>query len=136
MGSIINRKEFIDTLKAIKPGIAKLEILEQSDCIIFDAESKRAYTFNDELACFIKLDIGITGAVIADMLLELLNKLKDEEIEVSQDDTHFKVKGKRFESGVRCDSDIRMPQTILLLFQIGWFITTSGASGMIRRKNF
>jgi DNA polymerase III sliding clamp (beta) subunit (PCNA family) len=109
MGMIVDREELVAALKAVKPGIAKQEIIEQSACIIFDAESKRAYTFNDELACFIKLDIGITGAVVASTLLDLLGKLKDEEIEVSQDDTHFTIKCKRSESGVQCERDIRLP---------------------------
>lgn len=109
MGTIIDREELITALKAVKPGIAKQEIIDQSACIIFDAESKRAYTFNDELACFIKLDLGITGAVVASTLLDLLGKLKDEEIEVGQDDSHFTIKCKRSESGVQCDRDIRLP---------------------------
>jgi hypothetical protein len=109
----VNRKELIAALKAVKPGIAKQEIIEQSACIIFDAESKRAYTFNDEMACFIKLDIGITGAVVAATLLDLLEKLKDEEIDVSQNDTHFVIKCKRSEAGVQCDKEIRLPIDVL-----------------------
>ena len=113
MGKIINREEFIADLKAVKPGIAKYEILEQSDCIVFDAESKRVYTFNDEMACFIKLDLSITGAVVASVLLDLLGKLKDDEIEVFQDDVYFKIKSGRIESGVACEQVIRLPITVL-----------------------
>jgi hypothetical protein len=36
----INREEFITALKAVKPGIAKQEIIDQSACIIFDAERR------------------------------------------------------------------------------------------------
>lgn len=109
MSVTVKREELINSLKLVKPGIAKQEIIEQSDCIIFDAESKRTYTFNDEMACFIKLDLGITGAVIASVLLDLLGKMKDEEVSISQNDTHLIVEGKRSKAGVQCEKDIRIP---------------------------
>lgn len=109
----INREELIHSLNSLKPGIAKKEIIEQGDCVIFDASHGEAYSFNEQIACIIKLDLGVTGAVIAEPLLNLLGKLPDEEIEIDQDDENLCVKGKRSVSGIKCESQLRLPINVL-----------------------
>ncbi|MDR1268899.1 MAG: hypothetical protein LBK82_05190 [Planctomycetaceae bacterium] len=109
----VNREELIHSLNSLSPGIAKKEIIEQGDCILFDAKSGLAYSFNEQIACFVKLNLGVTGAVIAEPLIILLKQLPDEEIDVTQDEANLLIKGKRSMSGVKCESQLRLPIDVL-----------------------
>jgi DNA polymerase III sliding clamp (beta) subunit (PCNA family) len=109
----VNREELIHSLSSLKPGIAKKEIIEQGDCVLFDAASGLAYSFNEQIACFIKLNLGVTGAVIAEPLLTLLGRLPDDEIDVNQGDDNLLIKCKRSSSGVKCDPQLRLPINVL-----------------------
>ncbi|MDR2704340.1 MAG: hypothetical protein LBC02_01045 [Planctomycetaceae bacterium] len=113
----INREELIHSLNSLRPGIAKREVIEQGDCVIFDAKNGIAYSFNEQIACIIKLDIGITGAVIAEPLINTLGRLPDEEIDISQeeDDTSliYIKGGKRSITGIKCETQLRLPIDVL-----------------------
>ena len=54
-------------------------------------------------------DVEIEGCVKADSLMQLLSKIKDDEIQISINESELLIKGKRFESGILFDSDIRIP---------------------------
>lgn len=106
----VNREELIHSLDSLKPGVAKREIIEQGDCIIFDAKDGSLYSFNEEIACYLKYSTGITGAVNAELLLKLLSKLPDEEVDLSQDEEGYLViKCKKSISNLKCEPQIRLP---------------------------
>jgi hypothetical protein len=88
----INREELIHSLNSLKSGIAKREIIERGDCVIFDVENKIAYSFNELIACIIKVDLCVTGAVIADPLLLICHKNKIKRITRKQQTKYKKIK--------------------------------------------
>ncbi|MDR2115845.1 MAG: hypothetical protein LBP87_05635 [Planctomycetaceae bacterium] len=111
---LVDRLELIETLGSLKPGIAKREIIEQGDCVIFDEKDGSLYSFNEEIACYVKFKTEITGAVQAELLLNLLNKLPDDEIDISQEEEgSVIIKCKKSISHLKCDSQIRLPIHIL-----------------------
>lgn len=103
----VNREELLSILESLRPGLATKEILEQSNCIAF--QDGWAYTFNDEKACFHKLDLGIEGAVPATPLIDLVRKLPDDEIEVGMKGGEFYIRAKKGSSGVKLDETIFLP---------------------------
>jgi DNA polymerase III sliding clamp (beta) subunit (PCNA family) len=110
----VNREELCHTLTSLKPGIAKREIIEQGDCVIFDASDGSLYSFNEEIACYAKFKTNITGAVRAELLLNLLPKLPDDEIDIDQDEEGgVLIKCKKSISNLKCETQIRLPIDVL-----------------------
>ncbi len=103
----LNREDLLDVLKAIKPGLATREMLEQSTSFIF--QKGRAYTYNDEIAISHPVDKGLFGAVSAKELYSLLDRLKDDELDVTIEDTEMRIKGKRSSAGIALQAEISLP---------------------------
>jgi len=104
-----DREELLRKLEAVAPGLATREAVEQSSCFVFD--KGRLMTFNDEVACSIACDIGVTGAVAAKPLLELLGKMAEKEIDISMKEGggEILVKGKRRRAGITLEAEITLP---------------------------
>lgn len=103
----VNREELLRKLESVSPGLAVKEAVEQSSCFAFKGGS--VVTFNDEVACRTKCDVGFEGAVAAKPLLELLAKMPEEEVDVGPTDGGLLVKGKRRRSTIVMEADITLP---------------------------
>lgn len=103
----VNREELLRKLEAVAPGLAVREAVEQSSCFAFF--DGRVVTYNDEIACSIKCDIGLEGAVAAKPLLELLNKMSEEVVDITGTDAELLVKGKRRRAGITLEREITLP---------------------------
>ena len=78
---IINKTNLQTALEIVKPGLASKELIDQSTSFAFMGD--RVVTYNDDISVSHPIEgLNITGAVKADKLYALLNKLKQEEIEV------------------------------------------------------
>lgn len=107
----VNRETLLRSLNVVRPGLAdKKAIIEQSDCaVLLNGE---ALSFNDELCCRAPtgLDKSFKGAVSAKELTDLLTKMEGlEEVDVTQEDGHLLVKGKRESAGIRTETEITLP---------------------------
>ncbi len=106
----VNREGFLHSLESVEAGLASRETVEQSSCFIF--KKGRVYTFDDEVSCSGKIALNgeFTGAVKAEKLLNLLRKLKAEEIQLETSDTELLVKGKGAQkSGILMEREITLP---------------------------
>lgn len=105
----INREQLINELQMVRGGVSAREFIEQSSCFVF--MDGRVLTFNDEVACRKKTCLnGIEGAVQAQHLLEILDRIPDDELEVEGGDNgELLFRGKRKEFGVVMDSEIHLP---------------------------
>ena len=104
----INRENFLNDLEMVKAGLSPREFIEQSSCFVFS--NKMVMTFNDEVACRKEIGIDVTGAVQAQSLLNILEKLDDPELKVrenEQGELEFRGQGKGF--GVTKDTEIFLP---------------------------
>lgn len=102
-----NRQELIDVLKAVKPALASKEIIEQSTSFVF--KNNKVSTYNDEIMISHPIDLDLEGAVQAQQFFELLNKCKDEGIEITTTKSELKIKGGKFKAGIRLDAEINLP---------------------------
>lgn len=67
-------------------------------------------TFNDEIACRMETGLDITGAVQAQALLGILEKLDDPELKVRENDKgELEFRGKRKAFGITKDAEIFLP---------------------------
>lgn len=103
----INREKFIQQLESVTPGIAEREVIEQSACFVF--QGGRVTTFNDEIACRQKCDVGFVAAVRAKPLLGILRKLVEDEIDVELEGGEMKLRGKRKEASIIAELKIHLP---------------------------
>lgn len=103
----INREKFVHKLQQVYPGLATREILEQSASFVFNNNSIE--TFNDEVYCKAKFETDIVGAVHAAPLMNLLNKMTDEELEIKTEENELLIIGKRSRAGVRANQEVLLP---------------------------
>jgi hypothetical protein len=104
----VNRQEFLQKLESVAPGLATRENIEQSSCFIF--QGGKLITFNDQIACRLPCKVDWEGAVTAAPLLEILNKMPDDELELTATDgeLRYKAKGNR-KGGVRMMAEVLLP---------------------------
>lgn len=104
----VNREKLLSTLEFVSPGLAVKESISQSSCFVF--HDGRVCTFNEEVFCTVSSPIsGITGAVTAKQLLDLLSKLKEDDIDVEQRQGEILVKGSGRRGGVRMEAEVLLP---------------------------
>ena len=105
----INREELLKQLESVMPGLSSKEIIEQSSCFIFKAGTIN--TYNDEIACSIKTLLKIEGAVSAVPFISILRKLKEDELEISENDSNSQllIRAKQKRSGINMEQDILLP---------------------------
>lgn len=104
---LVNREQLLQTLESIQPGLNPRDVIEQSACFVF--RGKRVYTFNDEIACAARSMLGVTGAVPAEPLLNLLRKLPEEELDIAAGEGLLVVKGKRRGADIPMEAEIQLP---------------------------
>ncbi len=105
---MVNREQFLNQLTLVKGGLSNREFLEQSSCIVF--KDGEMMTFNDEVACRLKTSVLITGAVQASLLLDVLGRLDDEELEIRENkEQELEFKGKRKLFGLTKEAEIFLP---------------------------
>jgi hypothetical protein len=105
------RNEVLNKLKQIMPGLSNKELIEQSTCFVFT--QTEAITFNDEVSCRIPFVTNFKGAVKASPLIDLLNKMNENEIEISHqqsdEQNQLIIKGKRKRSGLFMEAEVNLP---------------------------
>jgi DNA polymerase III sliding clamp (beta) subunit (PCNA family) len=104
----VKREDLLNELEAIRPGLSKKEIVEQSSCFVFKDGLCR--TFNDEVACTIDSCLKIEGAVQADPLINILRKLTVDNLEVEVNEKEGLIlKAKSRTACVRMENDVLLP---------------------------
>lgn len=108
MNDTVNREKFHQMLTLVKGGLSPREFVEQSSCFVF--QGGFICTFNDEVACRMPVPLDFTGAVQAQQLLDILEKVEDVDLFVrvnKKGELEFKGDGKAF--GITMDAEIFMP---------------------------
>lgn len=90
---IANRVALYNALAIVAPGLAPgRETCEQSSCYVF--QDGWVFTFNEEIACRAPLDFdGVAGAVPSKGVLDMLDKLPDDNLTIHNGDTTLVLQG-------------------------------------------
>ncbi len=105
----IDRVAFLNKLLSIEPGISKRGDIQQSSCVIF--HKGRLFSMQAEVACSIAsgLEAGMSGAVRAEKLLEVLKRMPEEEIDLEIESKILYLKGKGRKVKLVMEEDIFLP---------------------------
>lgn len=102
-----NREGLLKELQAVAPGLSPREIIEQSSCFVF--KDKKVMTYNDEIAGSFDTTLDIEGAVVAEALIGMLQKLSEEEVTIIASDGELRIEGKHKSAGIRMENEILLP---------------------------
>lgn len=94
-------------LKAVTPGLASKDLIEQSMCFVF--VDNRVFTYNDEVAVSHPIKINLEGAVPAKEFSALINKIKANEFELNIKENELLLKGSKAKAGLRLEKKILLP---------------------------
>ena len=105
----ISRIELLEALEKVKPGLANKELIEQSTSFAFIGD--RVVTYNDEISVSHPVEglENMKGAIKAKALYEFLARVKDEEIEIEQEENQVVIKAGRSKAGLVFEQEIRLP---------------------------
>lgn len=104
-----SRSGLLSVLESVSPGLATRELIQQGTCFVFSKGN--VYTFNDEIACWRKSPIDLTGALKAQSLLDLLSKMTEDEIEIEQTPgaQELQIRGKGKKAGLIMEAEVLLP---------------------------
>ena len=103
----IKRMDLVNQLESVRKGLTAKEMIQQSNCFIFKDEF--VYTFNDDIFAACETGLNIEGAIEADSLIKLLNRIKDDVIEIEVNNDELSISGKNFSTGIKIENDILIP---------------------------
>lgn len=94
----IKRKELKNVLDFVNAGRMCGSVVEKPQHFIFEGSSISIH--NDFISVIVSFDTGIEGAVNADLLLNILKKVEDDVLELSEESSLIKIKGKNINIGI------------------------------------
>ncbi len=106
---IVDRKQFLEILESVSPGLTIRDVVEQSSCLIF--RGGMVSTFNDEVMCSRPISTKEEGAVMAAPLLKVLRGWPSGRIGVKFTDKELLLanKTRTRTAGIRLEAKIVSP---------------------------
>ncbi len=104
----IQKALLVKALEKVKPGLASRELIQQSTSFAFLGD--RVLTYNDEISISHPVPgLDVKGAVKAQALYDLLNRTKEEEIDVQWDADHVVISAGRAKAGLVFEQEVTLP---------------------------
>lgn len=101
----------LNALDRVKPGLASSDNgVDQADCYVFT--DGKVVTYNDEVSvsCPVEgMDVDIEGAVRAEELYKMLNKLNASEVKLEVEEEEIKFKAGRSRAGLVLQKEVQLP---------------------------
>lgn len=108
----VDRKELLQQLQKVQAALGKKYRFDQAGCFVFTDGKIIAY---DELSMIVSpTSLELEGAVYADELLQILNKLKNDTVTLSVEDAQIVLKAGRSKSGIRYEKEVLIPVSNIL----------------------
>lgn len=104
----MKREDLLNALEVVRPGLASSDVVEQATSFAF--LGNMVVTYNDEISISTPVaGLDVTGAVRAEELYQLLNKIKKDEIEVTIVGSELQLKAGRAKAGIVLQQEIKLP---------------------------
>lgn len=104
----IKKQDLLTALEIVKPGLASKELIEQSTSFAFIGN--RVVTYNDEISISHPVEgLDLTGAVQAEELYKLLNKLKKDEVSIEVRGGEIVMQSGRTKASFTLQEEIKLP---------------------------
>jgi len=94
----INKNELLKVLSAVRPGIAKKDIVEQATHFIFTGNE--VITYNDRICISHPFKTDFQCSVKGEEFYKLISSITDDDIEIKVDDKQITVKADKVRSGL------------------------------------
>ena len=94
----INREELLKVLQAVKPGIAKREIIQQATHAIFTGDA--VATFNDQICIVYPLKTDLHCSVQGEEFYKALESINEVEVEIIAEENQVKIISKKTKAGL------------------------------------
>lgn len=105
---IINKQKLQEALEIVKPGLSNKDSIEQATSFAFTKGN--VVTYNDEISISHPVEgVEFEGAVVADKLYALINKIKKDEIDIELKDNEIIITSGRSKAGLTIASEIKLP---------------------------
>lgn len=108
--AMVNVKDLVVALNLVAPGLGNRENDIQATCFLF--KDGRVHTYNDEVSVSCDLPKGMEGidcTVQAKEILSLLQKTKDEEVDLSLGNAYFNIATRRSRACILVEEEEKMP---------------------------
>lgn len=108
--ALVNIKDLVGVLNRVAPGLGAKENDIQANCFLLS--DGHAYTYNDEVSVSCKLPKGMKGikcVVQAKEFLQLLSKMKEEEVDIAMEKDELCLSTRRTKARFLTESEIKMP---------------------------
>jgi len=99
----MDRMELLTAVAQTKPAITTSTLVEQNNVIIFTGREVQSY--NDEILISVPIKTDLKGAIPAREMIDLLMKMEDEKIKVSQKNGVAEIKGKTTKAKITVMND-------------------------------
>ncbi len=104
----MKRTDLLNALEQVKPGLAGKEVIQQTTSFAFMAG--KVVTYNDEISISCPIEgLEIEGAVQADELYKFLNRVKADDIEMTEADSEIQIKAGRARVGLTLVEKVVLP---------------------------
>jgi len=104
----MKKQDLLIALETVKPGLASKEMIEQSTSFAFI--NSKVVTYNDEISLSHPIgNLEIEGAIQAEELYKLLNRLKKDEIEVEIKGSELLLQSGNTKAGLTLQQEIKLP---------------------------
>ncbi len=104
----VDRKELLDLIKALEPGLSSTEMIEQSSCLVFTGGEIISYNDEVSVSTVCPYD-GFEFVVNGKSLITLLTKLKDKELDFELKKSELIIKGKNTKASLVTQAEILVP---------------------------
>ncbi len=102
----VSRKALLDALTVLKPGVSNKEWIEHSTHFIFINDF--IFTTDGMINISVPFTVGFTGAVQADKLFAVINKMTGVDIDFEVAQNELLLKCGRTRAGIKIDPDIKL----------------------------
>lgn len=104
----IEKKDLLDALEIVKPGLASKDVIEQATSFAFIGD--RVVTYNDEVSISHPIKgLQVHGAIKADKLYGYLSKVKKDKIDVEINKNEIIFSSGRSKAGLTIEANIKLP---------------------------
>ena len=99
----IDRQELLKALSALRPGLAKKDIVEQATHFVFIKD--KIITYNDQICIMYPFDTGFECSVKADEFYKILSSMTDAEVELISEENKLILNSGSVKSGFTASTD-------------------------------
>jgi hypothetical protein len=115
----INKKELLDALERVKPGLASKELIAQTTSFAFI--KGRVVTYNDTISISHPVPgLDLEGAIQAEGLFKFLNKVKKDDLELEIVGNEITLTSGRAKAGFTLQTEIKLPLDNEIMERTEW----------------